>query len=49
MPEMVIGSGEVRQTMLPRLLFGFYARASILGFIGLGLIIFALEKFRKNL
>lgn len=48
MPEMVIGSGEVRQTMLPRLLFGFYARASILGFIGLGLIIFALEKFRKK-
>ena len=48
MPEMVIGSGEVRQTMLPRLLFGFYARASILGFIGLGLIVFALEKFRKK-
>ena len=48
MPEMVIGSGEVRQTMLPRLLFGFYARASILGFIGLGVIIFALEKIRKK-
>lgn len=48
MPEMVIGSGEVRQTLLPRLVFGFYARASILGFIGLGLIIFALEKFRKK-
>ena len=48
MPEMVIGSGEVRQTLLPRLVFGFYARASIIGFIGLGLIIFALEKFRKK-
>lgn len=48
MPEMVIESGEVRQTLLPRLVFGFYARASILGFIGLGLIIFALEKFRKK-
>ena len=48
MPNMVIGSGEVRQTLLPRLLLGFYARLSIIGFVGLGLLIFLIEKFRKK-
>ena len=49
MPNMVIGSGEIRQTLLPRLLLGFYARLSIIGFLILGLIIFILEKFKKKL
>ena len=49
MPKMVIGSGEVYQTLLPRLLLGFYARLSIIGFLILGLIIFILEKFKKKL
>lgn len=48
MPNMVIGSGEVRQTLLPRLLLGFYARLSIIGFLGLGLLIFFIEKLRKK-
>ena len=48
-PNMVIGSGEIRQTLLPRLLLGFYARLSIIGFLILGLIIFILEKFKKKL
>lgn len=49
MPNMVIGSGEIRQTLLPRLLLGFYSRLSIIGFLILGLIIFILEKFKKKL
>ena len=35
MPNMVIGSGEIHQTLLPRLVLGFYARLAIIGFIGL--------------
>ena len=46
-PNMVIGSGEVHQTLLPRLLLGFYARLSIIGFIGLGLLIVLIEKIKK--
>ncbi len=48
MPNMIIGSGEVRQTLLPRLFLGFYARLSIIGFLGMALLIFLLEKFRKK-
>ena len=48
MPNMVIGSGEVRQTLLPRLLLGFYARLSLIDFVGLGLLIFLIEKSRKK-
>ena len=48
MPNMVIGSGEVRQTLLPRLFLGFYARLSIIGFVGLGLLIFLIGKIRKK-
>lgn len=48
MPNMIIGSGEVRQTLLPRLFLGFYARLSIIGFLGMVLIMFSLEKFRKK-
>lgn len=48
MPNMVIGSGEVRQTLLPRLVFGLYARLAIIGFVGLGLLIFLIEKIRKK-
>ena len=48
MPNMIIGSGEVRQTLLPRLFLGFYARLSIIGFLGMALVIFLLEKFRKK-
>ena len=48
MPNMVIGSGEVRQTLLPRLFLGFYARLSIIGFLGMALVMFSLEKFRKK-
>ena len=48
MPNMVIGSGEVRQTLLPRLFLGFYVRLSIIVFLGMALIIFLLEKFRKK-
>lgn len=48
MPNIVIGSGEVRQTLLPRLLLGFYARLSIICFVGLGLLIFLIEKIRKK-
>ena len=48
MPNIVIGSGEVRQTLLPRLLLGFYARLSLIGFVFLGLLIFLIEKFRKK-
>lgn len=48
MPNMVIGSGEVRQTLLPRLFLGFYARLSIIGFVGLGVLIFLIEKSRKK-
>lgn len=47
-PNMVIGSGEVRQTLLPRLLLGLYARLSIIGFIGLYFLIILTEKFRKK-
>ena len=48
MPKMVIGSGEVHQTLLPRLLLGFYARFSLIGFLGLGVLIFLIEKSRKK-
>lgn len=48
MPTMVIGSGEVRQTLLPRLFLGFYARLSIIAFVGLGLLIFLIGKIRKK-
>ena len=48
MPKMVIGSGEVRQTLLPRLFLGFYARLSLIGFLGLGVLIFLIEKSRKK-
>lgn len=48
MPKMVIGAGEVRQTLLPRLFLGFYARLSIIAFVGLGLLIFLIEKIRKK-
>ena len=48
MPNMVIGSGKVRQTLLPRLVFGLYAWISIIGFIVIGLAIFLQEKFRKK-
>ena len=48
MPNMVIGSGEVNQTLLPRLLLGFYARLSLIGFLGLGVLIFLIEKSRKK-
>ncbi len=48
MPNMVIGSGEVRQTLLPRLVFGLYAWMSIIGFIIIALVIFLLEKHRKK-
>ena len=48
MPNMVIGSGEVHQTLLPRLLLGFYARLSLIGFLGLGVLIFLIEKSRKK-
>ena len=47
MPNMVIGHGEIQQTLLPRLFLGFYARISIIGFIGFTFIIFLIEKFRK--
>lgn len=48
MLTMVIGSGEVHQTLLPRLVLGFYARLTIIGFLGLGLLIFLIEKIRKK-
>lgn len=48
MPKMVIGSGEVRQTLLPRLIYGFYARLSIIGFVFLSLLIVLIEKFKKK-
>lgn len=48
MPNIVIGSGEVHQTLLPRLFLGFYARLSIIVFLGMALVIFLLEKFRKK-
>lgn len=48
MPNIVIGSGEVHQTLLPRLLLGFYARLSLIGFLGLGVLIFLIEKSRKK-
>ena len=47
MPSMVIGHGEIHQTLLPRLFLGFYAKISIIGFIGFTFIIFLIEKFRK--
>lgn len=46
MPNMVIGSGEVRQTLLPRLVFGLYAWASIIGFFIIALVVFLLERFK---
>ena len=49
MPKMVIGSGQVRQTLLPRLFIGFYAFVCIIGFIILSIIIFLIEKFRKKI
>lgn len=48
MPNMVIGSGEVRQTLLPRLVFGLYAWISIIGFFVIAFAIFLQEKLRKK-
>ena len=48
MPNMVIGSGEIHQTLLPRLIYGFYAKLSIISFVALSLAIFFIEKFRKK-
>ncbi|WP_299032219.1 zf-HC2 domain-containing protein [uncultured Anaerococcus sp.] len=48
MPNMVIGSGEVRQTLLPRLVFGLYAWMSIIGFFVIAFAIFLQEKLRKK-
>lgn len=48
MPTMVIGHGEIRQTLLPRLIYGFYAKLSIIGFVVLTFVIFFIEKFRKK-
>ena len=48
MPTMVIGHGEIRQTLLPRLIYGFYAKLSIIGFVVLTFVIFFIEKFRKR-
>lgn len=48
MPTMVIGHGEIHQTLLPRLIYGFYAKLSIIGFVVLTFVIFLLEKFRKK-
>lgn len=47
MPKWVIGSGEIHQTLLPRLFLGFYARLAIIGIVGLSLLIFLIEKIRK--
>lgn len=48
MPNMVIGSGAVHQTLLPRLVFGLYARMSIIGFFVIAFAIFLQEKLRKK-
>ena len=48
MPNMVIGSGEVHQTLLPRLVFGLYAWMSIIGFFVIAFAIFLQEKLRKK-
>ena len=48
MPNMVIGHGEIHQTLLPRLIYGFYAKLSIIAFVALILAIFLIEKFRKK-
>ena len=48
MPNMVIGSGEVRQSLLPRLVFGLYAWMSIIGFFVIAFAIFLQEKLRKK-
>ena len=48
MPKMVIGSGEVHQTLLPRLVFGLYAWMSIIGFFVIAFAIFLQEKLRKK-
>ena len=48
MPIMVIGHGEVRQTLLPRLVFGLYAWMSIIGFFVIAFAIFLQEKLRKK-
>lgn len=48
MPNMVIGSGEVRQTLLPRLVFGLYAWMSIIGFFVIAFAIFLQDKLRKK-
>lgn len=48
MPKMVIGSGEVHQTLLPRLVFGLYAWISIIGFFVIAFAIFLQEKLRKK-
>lgn len=47
-PKMVIGHGEVRQTLLPRLVFGLYAWMSIIGFFVIAFAIFLQEKLRKK-
>ncbi len=48
MPNMVIGSGEIRQTLLPKLVFGLYAWMSIIGFFVIAIAIFLQEKLRKK-
>ena len=48
MQTMGIGHGEIRQTLLPRLIYGFYAKLSIIGFVVLTIVIFFIEKFRKK-
>ena len=48
MPNMVIGHGEIHQTLLPRLIYGFYAKLSLIAFVTLSLAIFLIEKFRKK-
>ena len=48
MPNMIIGSGDVRQTILPRLVFGFYAWISTISFIVIALVIFLRKKLGKK-
>lgn len=48
MPNMVIGHGEIHQTLLPRLIYGFYAKLSIIAFVALSLVMFLIEKYRKK-
>lgn len=47
-PKMVIGSGEINQTLLPRIVFGLYARVCIISFIVIVLVIFLRKKLGKK-